>query len=97
MENIKKNFLCEVYSLRSSENIHCGLWVATPCNLVGHYQLWRNVLHITSIFKVDESNTRCIRKVSTVRLFKKKIYFQRILFIRYAIPYTTFLHSFHNY
>jgi hypothetical protein len=37
--------------------------------------------------------TRRIRKVSTVRLFKKKttICFQRFFFIRCAIPYTTFL------
>jgi hypothetical protein len=42
--------------------------------------------------------TRHIRKVSTIRLFKKKDLFSKnYFFIRYAIPYTTFLHSFHYY
>jgi hypothetical protein len=42
--------------------------------------------------------TRRIRKVSTVRLFKKNDdLFSNNFFIRYVIPYSTFLHSFHHY
>jgi hypothetical protein len=43
--------------------------------------------------------TRRIRKVSTIRLFKKNddLFSMNFFFIRYAIPYTTFLHSFHHY